>query len=149
MVFVLACWPFEVWVGLGVTSPILSSWLPNRYFAARGEEGRAQDRPHFVYGDYQRRRKLPPEALARSVDEAWASSLDPLEGEEDRSGRREGKRRGWRVQADGGSGCTDPDSSLLIRQSSTRVFLLLFGVGMLARRHGTVLTRLDRFPQVS
>eukprot|EP00752_Nemacystus_decipiens_P004430 g4043.t1 len=51
-----------------------------RYFAARGEEGRAQDRPHFVYGDYQRRRKLPPEALARSVDEAWASSLDPLEG---------------------------------------------------------------------
>lgn len=51
-----------------------------RYFAARGEEGRAQDRPHFVYGDYQRRRKLPPEALARSVDEAWANSLDPLEG---------------------------------------------------------------------
>eukprot|EP00903_Cladosiphon_okamuranus_P017117 g15770.t1 len=51
-----------------------------RYFAARGEEGRAQDRPHFVYGDYQRRRKLPPEALARSVDDAWASSLDPLEG---------------------------------------------------------------------
>ncbi|CAM9841887.1 unnamed protein product, partial [Hapterophycus canaliculatus] len=51
-----------------------------RYFAARGEDGRAQDRPHFVYGDYQRRRKLPPEALARSVDEAWASSLDPLEG---------------------------------------------------------------------
>lgn len=54
-----------------------------RYFAARGEEGRAQDRPHFVYGDYQRRRKLPPEALARSVDEAWANSLDPLEGEID------------------------------------------------------------------
>ncbi|CAN0381100.1 unnamed protein product, partial [Ectocarpus sp. 12 AP-2014] len=51
-----------------------------RYFAARGEEGRAQDRPHFVYGEYQRRRKLPPEALARSVDEAWARSLDPLEG---------------------------------------------------------------------
>ncbi|CBJ29089.1 MORN repeat variant family protein [Ectocarpus siliculosus] len=51
-----------------------------RYFAARGEEGRAQDRPHFVYGEYQRRRNLPPEALARSVDEAWASSVDPLEG---------------------------------------------------------------------
>ncbi|CAM9492314.1 unnamed protein product [Pylaiella littoralis] len=64
---------------------LLCSTLPLRdggfrYFAARGEDGRAQDRPHFVYGDYQRRRKLPPEALNRSVGEAWASSLDPLEG---------------------------------------------------------------------
>lgn len=60
---------------------LLTLHFTYRYFAARGEEGRAQDRPHFVYGDYQRRRKLPPEALARSVDQAWASSLDPLEGE--------------------------------------------------------------------
>lgn len=59
----------------------LAAYGTCRYFAARGEDGRAQDRPHFVYGDYQRRRKLPPEALNRSVGEAWASSLDPLEGE--------------------------------------------------------------------
>lgn len=52
-----------------------------RYFAARGEGERARDRPHFMYGDHQRDRKLPPEALSRSLDEAWAQSLDPLNGE--------------------------------------------------------------------
>lgn len=52
----------------------------SRYFAASGDEERAQDRPHFIFGDYQRRRKLPPEALTRTDDQGWAGSLDPLEG---------------------------------------------------------------------
>ena len=64
-------------IGIGTMHPL--TYL--RYFAARGEADRAQDRPHFFYGDYQRHRKLPPEALGRAPDEAWAASLDPLEGE--------------------------------------------------------------------
>ena len=75
------------------SSTMPTSLFTRRYFAARGEEGRAQDRPHFVYGDYQRRRKLPPETLARSVDEAWANSLDPLVGETWIQRERERERR--------------------------------------------------------
>ena len=62
-------------------STFYTTFCTRRYFVARGDVGRARDRPHFVYGDYQRRRKLAPEALARFADEAWAKSLDPLNGE--------------------------------------------------------------------
>ncbi|CAM9969468.1 unnamed protein product [Choristocarpus tenellus] len=51
-----------------------------RYFVHKQEASRFNDRPHFLYGDYQQRRKVPPECLPKLVGCGWLDFWDPADG---------------------------------------------------------------------